>query len=144
MCVLRDPEACSVEAEAYFAELEAEHDAFLSSFFDAMEGGGGGGGARSYRKLYSYSHVLNGFAVQISAEKVKKTQRNRFAAQAESEGSSGEGEGDGDGEGSKPTTSALLLLLLLLLFPPWIWSRRRCCGELRRCGRWSATGACRR
>jgi hypothetical protein len=59
----------SWEAEAYFAELEAQHDAFLSSFFfDAM----GEGGGRSYRKLYSYSHVLNGFAVQLSAEKVRE------------------------------------------------------------------------
>jgi hypothetical protein len=49
-----------LEARAYFAELEAEHDELLSS---TLEPG-------SYRKLYSYSHVLNGFAVQMDARKV--------------------------------------------------------------------------
>ena len=52
---------CSLEAEAYFAELQAQHDEFLSSFFEM---------GTPYTKLYSYSHVLNGFAVQLSPEKV--------------------------------------------------------------------------
>ncbi|KAI5059612.1 hypothetical protein GOP47_0025931 [Adiantum capillus-veneris] len=43
---------------AYTAELVARHDNLLSGIFTSS----------SYKKLYSYSHVLNGFAVQLTSK----------------------------------------------------------------------------
>ncbi|KAH7306262.1 hypothetical protein KP509_22G004300 [Ceratopteris richardii] len=49
------PSSTRSEMLAYTSELVARHDDLLSSTFTSS----------SYRKLYSYSHVLNGFAVKL-------------------------------------------------------------------------------
>ena len=46
---------------SYAQHLEQKHDMLLDSLFDR----------ETYRKLYSYKHLINGFAVHISPEQVK-------------------------------------------------------------------------
>lgn len=52
------PFTTSSATRAYSAELAARHDDLLSNTFTST----------SYKKLYSYSHVLNGFAVQLTSK----------------------------------------------------------------------------
>ena len=47
---------------SYARHLERKHDMILGMLFE--EG--------SYKKLYSYKHLINGFAVHVSPEQVKK------------------------------------------------------------------------
>ncbi|EFJ05762.1 hypothetical protein SELMODRAFT_136624 [Selaginella moellendorffii] len=58
---------CSDQVQIYSSYLTAQHDFLLASTF----------GEESYTKLYSYSHLLHGFAVDITEEqaaKLKSTQ----------------------------------------------------------------------
>lgn len=48
------------EAQKYKEMSTTKHDAFLESFLTVG----------SYKKLYSYTHLLNGFAVHANSEKV--------------------------------------------------------------------------
>lgn len=52
---------------AYMDELVAQHDDLLSSLFTSS----------SYKKLYSYSHVLNGFAVQLTSKQADALRNSR-------------------------------------------------------------------
>lgn len=45
---------------SYSLHLEKQHDAILEALFEAG----------TYKKLYSYSHLINGFAVHTSHEQV--------------------------------------------------------------------------
>ncbi|XP_052150847.1 subtilisin-like protease SBT2.5 [Oryza glaberrima] len=51
------------EAQKYKAMTTTKHDIFLDSFLPAG----------SYKKLYSYTHLLNGFAIYVKSEKAIKT-----------------------------------------------------------------------
>ena len=48
------------EAQKYKEMATSKHDIFLESFLPTG----------SYKKLYSYTHLLNGFAVHAKSEKV--------------------------------------------------------------------------
>ncbi|XP_059639173.1 subtilisin-like protease SBT2.5 [Cornus florida] len=54
------------DAMIYKARLSSGHDIFLESLLQRG----------SYTKLYSYTHLLNGFAVHVTSEKVLKTLQN--------------------------------------------------------------------
>eukprot|EP00249_Psilotum_nudum_P002715 c15839_g1_i1 orf=1785-3449(-) len=56
----------SQAAKAYKVFLESQHDMLLKSIFKT----------KSYSKLYSYHHVVNGFAVQISSEQADALQKS--------------------------------------------------------------------
>lgn len=45
---------------SYSSHLEQKHDTILDTLFD--DG--------NYKKLYSYKHLINGFAVHVSEEQV--------------------------------------------------------------------------
>lgn len=51
---------CSESVVSYSLHLEKQHDTLLESLFEAG----------TYRKLYSYGHLINGFAVHMSPEQV--------------------------------------------------------------------------
>lgn len=46
---------------SYSLHLEKQHDALLDSLFEVG----------TYKKLYSYRHLINGFAIHMSEEQVK-------------------------------------------------------------------------
>ncbi|KAL8160162.1 hypothetical protein V2J09_001699 [Rumex salicifolius] len=50
----------SGDAKLYKQRVEGEHDNFLGSLLEA----------NSYRKLYSYTHLLNGFAIHVDSEQM--------------------------------------------------------------------------
>lgn len=51
----------SESVTSYSRHLEKKHDMLLGLLFDRG----------SYKKLYSYRHLINGFAVHVSADQVK-------------------------------------------------------------------------
>lgn len=51
----------SDSVSSYSRHLELKHDTILETLFD--EG--------TYKKIYSYKHLINGFAVDVSPEQVK-------------------------------------------------------------------------
>eukprot|EP01018_Ginkgo_biloba_P027150 Gb_21511 [translate_table: standard] len=58
--------ATSEAAKSYSLHLEKHHDMLLDQLFEA----------NSYKKLYSYRHIINGFAVQISPEQAETLGRS--------------------------------------------------------------------
>ncbi|KAJ6732006.1 PROPROTEIN CONVERTASE SUBTILISIN/KEXIN [Salix purpurea] len=59
-------DATSQLVTSYAQHLEQKHDMLLDSLFDR----------ETYRKLYSYKHLINGFAVHISPEQAETLRRN--------------------------------------------------------------------
>jgi len=59
--ILFDWVSCSEAVISYARHLEKKHDMLLGLLF---HGG-------TYTKLYSYRHLINGFAVHLSPEQVK-------------------------------------------------------------------------
>lgn len=51
---------CSESVTSYALHLEKKHDVLLESLFEVG----------TYKKLYSYRHLVNGFAVHMSPEQV--------------------------------------------------------------------------
>ncbi|KAJ6435932.1 hypothetical protein OIU84_001040 [Salix udensis] len=59
-------DATSQLVTSYAQHLEQKHDMLLDSLFDR----------ETYKKLYSYKHLINGFAVHISPEQAETLRRN--------------------------------------------------------------------